>query len=67
MGGLNPSAPATQAEANAWALGIINSGNYTTQIKPLLANLIGSANTQKNLEAIGITGDPPFEGRRLPP
>ncbi len=59
--GMNPSAPPTQEDANAWVL-----NTDWTIVKPRVDAVIRGARNQKDMETLGITPDPgnSFDGQR---
>lgn len=60
-GGLNPSAPPDQNNANIWAREWIDSGKWASDVKPALDAAIRTAVTSADLQALGITGNPPID------
>ena len=60
-GGLNPSAPPNQENADIWTRSEIDGGRWASVVKPALDAAIRAAVTSADLQALGITGNPPFD------
>lgn len=61
MNGVNPSAPPTQQDANAWTQGQIDGGHWPDVVKPALDAVIRPVVASADLQAVGIRGNPPID------
>lgn len=62
QGGACPGCPPTQEEANTWTDVEIAMGNWATKVKPAIDAVIRAAANTGDMAALGITGNPPFDG-----
>jgi len=62
VGGVNPSAPPTQDDANTWAQTQIDGGHWWDVVKPALDAMIRAGTGNMDMVTLGITGNPPFDG-----